>query len=177
MSDSEKENLKTKLAIEELRHTLDRLENLNNTLETKASALFGFTAILITVIIFTLNSILSPELDILIQYLFFSLIVIDVIIIVKGLNYLLKVIKLRKYIYPFSFDPNKMFKTINMPYDEFKNDIIEDYRQSIPHHNCINRKKVDSLNNAIDWLKIGIFTSFIILIILIYIKMVVEVHG
>jgi len=111
MSNLEDENnLKTRLAVEELRHTLDRLENLNDTLETKASALFGFTAILITVIIFTLNSILSPELNILVQYLFFCLILIDVIIIVKGLDYLLNVIKLRKYIYPFSFDPNNIPK-------------------------------------------------------------------
>jgi hypothetical protein len=143
MSNLEDENnLKTRLAVEELRHTLDRLENLNDTLETKASALFGFAAILITVIIFTLNSILSPELNILVQYLFFCLILIDVIIIVKGLDYLLNVIKLRKYIYAFSFDPNNMSQIINRSYDEFKKDIIDDYRQSIPHHNCINKKRL-----------------------------------
>jgi hypothetical protein len=80
-------------------------------------------------------------LNILVQYLFFCLILIDVIIIVKGLDYLLNVIKLRKYIYPFSFDPNNMSQIINRSYDEFKKDIIDDYRQSIPHHNCINKKK------------------------------------
>ncbi len=79
---------------------------------------------------------------------------------------------LRKYIYPFSFDPNNMSKIINLPYEEFKNEIIEDYRQSIPQHNCINQKKVGSLNKAMMRLKIGIFGSFIVLIIFMYIKMI-----
>jgi len=176
MSDQE-ENLKIEIAIEELRHTLDRLENLNNTLETKASALFGFAAILITVIIFTVNSILSTGLNIILQVIFISSIVIVILIIVSGLIHLLRVIGLRKYIYPFSFDPNKMSKIINVPNEKFKNDIIDDYRQSIPQHHCINQKKVDSLNMAMMRLKIGIFGSFIVLIIFMYIKMIGGLYG
>ena len=172
----DEEKLKIELAIDELRHSLNRLEDQSDTLEAKASALFGFTAVLIAVIIFTLNSILSNTsnltygVTISIPEVFFILIVLDILVIMIGLVYLLQVINLRNYIYPFSFDRNKMQRIIEKPLLEFKNEIIDDYRQSIPNHHCINTKKAYSLNKSMKWLKFGISTSFLLLIIIMYLK-------
>lgn len=168
--------------LEELRQTFSRLENLNNTLESKAATLFGFAAVLISVMIFTLSSILSTPLNlstftIYAEYTFFGLIVVLLIVILRGLTYLLEVIKLRKYTYPFYFDPNLILKTIKLSPENFKNEIIKDYRLAIPNHTCINEKKVALLNKGVKWLTGGFLASFILMMIFILIKMVCGSYG
>lgn len=173
MADSEEEiELKKKLIIDELRYKFSRLESLNNTLESKASGLFGFTAILITVIIFTIDSILSNSPTTPLISALVILTIISIFIILCGLIFLLDVIKLRLYSYPFTSDPNIISRKLKKPYKDVQEKVIEDYRESIPHHSCINAKKVESLKNAMICLKIGVFASIVLLILIIIIKII-----
>ncbi|CAI4043390.1 unnamed protein product [uncultured archaeal virus] len=168
--------------LNELRIAFERAVSLNNTLESKASTLLGFSALLISIIIFTLSSILSAPLnqticDIPVEYIFFFLIVGVIIVILRGIAYLRELIKLRIYTYPFYNDPNKINKTINQPSEEFMKELIRDYRLSIPHHACINEKKKDLLDKGMKWLIWGFMISFILMLIFIYIKMACGSYG
>jgi len=168
------------LGIDELRLIYDREESRNNTFESKAAALFGFSSLLISILIFTLNSVLSSPNNISLTFDIISIInvtgivviVIGIFIISLSLINLINVLKIRKYLTPFAFDPNDIHFLLKMPLKDLKNDIIEDYRRSIPHFACINKKKADSLDKAINMLKFGVPISIIPLIILSLIKVV-----
>jgi len=168
--------------LNELRTTLDRAETLNNTLESKASTLLGFSALLISIIIFTLGSLLTSPLkmsicNIKVELIFFISTIGVILIILWGIKYLWEVIKLRTYTYPFYFDPNNISRIINMPKGKFCKEMIKDYRLAIPHHTCINIKKKDSLNDGMKRLAIGFFLSFSLMLILIYLKMACGSYG
>lgn len=170
----DKDDLKTNLAIEELRFKYQRQEHRDTALETKASSFLAFTAVIVTIIIFTLNSIFSSNIfDNPLINAFYSLIsIIAFLIIFLGITYLLKVFRIRNYTFPFTSDPNNISKIIDLPYSDFKDYIIDDYKKTIPHLHCINEKKVRSLNRAMKLLQIGITISIILLILSIEYKLV-----
>ncbi len=161
----ETENIKTEL-INELRLTLGRLEDLNDTLETKASAFLAFTSILITLIITLVSSnLLGVKITLATNnqnILLFLLIMSFLISFTCVFIFLFKLLNPRSYIYPFSFDPNDM---INIPENkDIKDYIIDEYRQVIPQHTCLNVKKAELLKNARNSLFIALMCSFGLLI-------------
>jgi len=170
------------LGIDELRLIYDREESRNNTFESKAAALFGFSSIILSILIFTLNSVLSsPEtipllilfgIDIPLLILFGLLNLIGIFIIFRGLIIIINVLKIRNYMTPFAFDPNEIRSLLLKPSEDLKNYIIEDYRRSIPYFYCLNDNKAKLLKEALKWLKIGIFLSIIPLIVLLLIKII-----
>lgn len=168
--------------INELRHTFEDTVSLNNTLESKASSFIGFSALIISVILFTLNSILTtPSKGLItnfwIQIIFYFSVVAVIIIIGWGLVKLKEVIDLRVYSYPFSYDPNKMYRIIEKPFDEFRDEIITDYRLAISHHAGINKIKKDLLHYGINYLSVGFMASVIIMLVLIGLKLAGGAYG
>ncbi|KAF5053680.1 hypothetical protein DSECCO2_395950 [anaerobic digester metagenome] len=185
MSESEEQNNESENFIEkldELRHAFERAVSLNNTLESKASTLLGFSALLISIIIFTLSSILSAPLnlfiyDIPVEYFFFFLTVSLILVILRGIVYLRELIKLRIYTYPFYNEPNKINQVINKSTEGFRKEMIKDYRLAIPHHACLNEKKKDLLGKGMKWLIWGFVASFVLMLSFIFIKMVCGSYG
>ena len=187
MSNSkEDKDSKIKLLIDELRVTFTSIQTTDNSLEEKASALFGFSAILITIIIYTLDSILSSKallpnmphfLNQQFQLIFLIFIIINIGVIIGGLMYLIRVIRPRDYTYPFTDDPNEISKKLDMSYEELEYELIEDYRDTIPHHKCITFKKEFFLTKALNWLYFGIIMSFLIMVSLIYLKIAGGFYG
>lgn len=180
----------SELGIEELRLMYDREESRNDTFETKASSLFGFSSLLIGILIFTLNSILSDSentilslilsissnisLWSIISIILLILNIIGILIIFLGLISLINALKIRNYMTPFAFDPNEIHLLLIKSSEDLKNYMIEDYRRSIPHIFCLNEKKADYLDKAINYLKQGIFLSIMPLMFLLFIKVVAK---
>lgn len=172
-----------KLFIDELRHTLGGQEKLSNALDSKAAVFFGLSSVTLSVIISSLISLfstplsLSSQINMILQITFFGIFLILVLMIIRGLVYLLEFLKVRKYSYPFTVDPNEMVPLINQDYEDLKDDLIIDYRKSIPHHYCINNRKSVLLVKGMKWIKVGFIVSFILLMIMICIKMFGGVYG
>ena len=182
MSEHPKEQNKLKisnLGIEELRLVYDREESRNNTFETKAASLFGFSSLLISILVFTLGSIFDSPF--ILDFNIISTIIVTCIVLVVigfliigfGLKNLINILEIRKYLTPFAFDPNEIHKLLSMPPEDLEDSIIDDYRRSIPHFACNNKRKADSLNKAVNLLKFGIPLSIIPIIILLLIKIVI----
>lgn len=186
MSDSEeKKSRKLNLAIDELRFKYQRVERNDTTIETKAASFLAFTAVLVTILIFALDSIFSSfeTLNILhlpialITLLYLTISFYAFILIATGVFYLLKVLNVREFTFPFTSDPNKMSEIIDMSCSDFENYLIDDYKKTIPHFDCITKKKVANLKKAMIWLKRGIIVSFILLVSILYLKMLGVLIG
>ena len=168
---SKKQNIAqiSELGIEELRLVYDREESRNDTFETKAASLFGFSSLLVSILVFTLTSLLS-NLGNIILVILAIINLIGIFVIFFSLSRLLDVLKISKYMTPFVFDPNELDSLVKMPSDALKKYILEDYKRSIPHIYCLNDKKADLLDSSVLWLKRGIIISFLPLILFLLIK-------
>lgn len=159
------------LSLTELRRTYDHELTRRSSLEEKASALFGFTSVVITVLIFSLSYLISSEetpFNVLLSLGILDL--ISLFIIILGLKYLFDVIKLRMYRRPYETDPNKILQLIDSP-----EDVMYEYRRSIFQTYCLNDKKADSIELAMKLLFIGILILILSLIMVLWIKMGVVV--
>lgn len=174
LADSEEENLKTNLVIEELRHSLNSLEVFNNSLESKSAIFFGLAAVTLTVMITVLTSIFLNPLNtfsLITQQILFCLFIIVFLVIVRGLFCLVRLIRIKPTIYPFTFDPNEMLNMMEEPYGKFKENLIADYRIVIPSHYKDNINKARLYRNGINSIIVGFFLSFSLIMIIIAAKM------
>ncbi len=158
------------LGIDELRRIFDFEIDRSNSLESKAAAIFGFAALVVTILIFIMNYFLTANvknLELFTVAIFSSA---SIIIIFFSLIYLLKSLRIRDYPIPFDFNPNNIREYLIRSPDEIKNEMMENYRRSISKISIVNKQKANSLNNAIILLLIGVLLSIIMSLSLIWIR-------
>ncbi|BDZ71947.1 hypothetical protein [Methanobacterium petrolearium] len=163
----------SKLGLNELRLIYDREEHRNSTIESKTAGLFGFSSLLVALLVFTLNSILSNigTLPWLAQKIIQLSNIIGICLIFLCLISLLQILKIREFITPFAFDPNDIEALLAKSDEELTDFITEDYRKSVSHLNCVNEKKADLLEDALKKLKFGVYFSLIPLIGFLILKL------
>lgn len=163
----------SKLGLKELRLIYEREEIRNSTIESKTAGLFGFSSLLVALLIFTLNSLLSGPGNI--PYVLLVIIeainIIGIIAIFLCLLSLLNILKIREFFTPFAFDPNDIELLLSKSEDDLTEFITEDYRISVSQTYCVNEKKADLLEESLRMLTIGVYLSLIPLIFFLILKL------
>lgn len=161
------------LGLHELRLIYEREELRNSTIESKTAGLFGFSSLLVALLIFTLNSLLSDSgtIPYFVIVIIEALNIIGIIAIFLCLLSLLKILKIREFITPFAFDPNDIEVLLSKSEEDLTNFITEDYRISVSHTYCVNEKKADLLEKSLRMLTIGVYLSLIPLIFFLILKL------
>lgn len=202
----EDEKLKKKLLIEELRCTYEHLRTVNNVIDSKSAVFLTLPLLTLSVIIASLIDLFSTPiikchlftivplkilvipyflvipislqltLNLLVESIYLVICISIIIYILKGLYYLLRIVRIKKFSDPFTYPPNDVLKLLDLNYGELEDYTIIEYRQANAHYHCVVDEKSELLKEAIPILEYGFVLAFIVIIVLIYFKMVSGIY-
>lgn len=158
--------MKTDVALEELIRTYDREIVRKNSLESKASAHINTSAIVISILNGFIAFVVSKLVTFNNSVILIIINIIATILIGISIYYSLDILNIKKVLTPLNEDdPDELLKNFDEDEKTMREKLKFNYSASISQIKNINDIKASSLTKSSEFLIVGIFLSFIGLII------------
>ena len=148
----------SEIGLQEARRVYDSEEKRTASLESKAASLFGLVTLVVSILIFILNNLLTTTTNpVIYEILIFN--IFGIIITSLSLIWLVNALWIRKVEVPFIYNPNTIFAKCSQCEDILKEDLVDNYRLATPKLYEVNQMKAKSFHWGLLFLLSGFAIS------------------